>query len=1049
MLKLYFRKFGIIITVFLFPLISFAQVSGAACLKSGYTIETINGIFTKEGTPGGDDGAEANRKSVELLLPLIYKGEKLTVKYLYNPTHGLLDLTDVAIQKTFEDVDMQDPDFLKILNAASTQVKTQKVLVVAHSQGNFYANNFYKAVTDSGDVPTKSIGVYSVATPASYVAGGGIYRTSSTDTVINRARKALPGTFLPAHDSIDYKESDDDGRGHGFREIYLEYRGEEIKKEIEQSLSKLSVDPTRSEYTTCINPPKALSAFEKVTKPVVYSVDSVLATGTVALTARRNAIIDFAILTLKKDIPIAIKTYVVAVDTAKWTYDTTVALGKFVGNGVFAVGSAVYNAIASGLSSSGSVASSNSASVILATQSSQPQTQSQAPVKNQVVAVTNAVAQPQTPSVIAPQKPQAVFLFEPTVNVEIGMPKLVFVGSFDAGESGGSPTPIVKQVLGSVSGTNEVLAEEEVAADEDVIAGVALATPALSVPQCAQTLAIDGCLLATTTVHFEWPAVAGADYYAINQNGEYATTTDTSLDITIKDFSDYTLEISAVGADGNVSATSTQKVSVATIPLAINEIAWAGTSASSNDEWFEIKNNTAHTINLSQWELNAKNSTPHIKLAGTIASRAYLVFERTNDDTVKDVAAHQTYSGALGNAGEQLDLSYASTTLDQTPEILDGGAWAGGSNTTTTRKTMERYSSKESGTDHANWGTNLGYIKNGTDADDNLIDGTPSAQNSVSTLINKGRDITEDFILTADEERYVSTKNGVWVHASTTLTIEPGVTISFYGINSYDSQFFIEGTINARGTAEKPIVLNSFFGNQTGGIWIDTATGTSTFDNVHFENIGDMGVFDSGVEIRNSEFVHTDGGINAYGESTVIVTNSNFAGITRDAIGAYGKSNVYIASSTITNQLGGDAIGVYDGSSLVLASTTIDGVHDGDGIGVYESTLSISSSTVKNVSDDGIGLYDATATISNTVVENGGENGIGIYGGTATISNTAVSGFAGSGVAISTPVEPVIITGGEVNGNSIGVSMDAGSAVLTDVSVHDNGIDGEENVVVW
>jgi len=27
--------------------------------------------------------------------------------------------------------------------------------------------------------------------------------------------------------------------------------------------------------------------------------------------------------------------------------------------------------------------------------------------------------------------------------------------------------------------------------------------------------------------------------------------------------------------------------------------------------------------------------------------------------------------------------------------------------------------------------------------------------------------------------------------------------------------------------------------------------------------------------------------------------------------------------------------------------------------------------------------------------------------------------------------------------------MDAGSAVLTDVSVHDNGIDGEENVVVW
>mgnify|MGYP001574549102 FL=1 len=176
------------------PLISLAQVDEVYCSKSGYTITTINGIFTKEGIIDSNEGAEANRKAVDDLFLATYRGEKLVVKYLYNPTHGpfgVIDITDTAIQKTFEGVDMGDPDFLKMLNDASTQVKTQKLLLVAHSQGNFYANNFYETVTKSGDVSANSIGVYSVATPASYVAGGGTYRTSNTDTVINRARKAF------------------------------------------------------------------------------------------------------------------------------------------------------------------------------------------------------------------------------------------------------------------------------------------------------------------------------------------------------------------------------------------------------------------------------------------------------------------------------------------------------------------------------------------------------------------------------------------------------------------------------------------------------------------------------------------------------------------------------------------------------------------------------------------------------------------------------------------------------------------------------------------
>ena len=194
--------------------------------------------------------------------------------------------------------------------------------------------------------------------------------------------------------------------------------------------------------------------------------------------------------------------------------------------------------------------------------------------------------------------------------------------------------------------------------------------PALSVPQCL-FLATDGCLLATTTVRFEWSSVLGAGYYAISKNGSYSTTTENMHDIIAPDYSDYIFEVSAVSANGNTSATSTQKVSIATIPIAINEIAWMGTVASANDEWFELKNNTTHAIDLSQWELNAKVGTPRVKLTGTIAPNAYLIFERTSDTVVKDVTMHQKYTGALGNKGEQLNLSYASTTLDQTPD----GKW--------------------------------------------------------------------------------------------------------------------------------------------------------------------------------------------------------------------------------------------------------------------------------------------------------------------------------------------------------------------------------------
>ena len=80
---------------------------------------------------------------------------------------------------------VKDYDLIEMLKDASEKVKTQKLLLVAHSQGNFYANSFYDTVSGKrGRRSPESIGVYAVATPAGRVAGEGKWLTSDTDKII-------------------------------------------------------------------------------------------------------------------------------------------------------------------------------------------------------------------------------------------------------------------------------------------------------------------------------------------------------------------------------------------------------------------------------------------------------------------------------------------------------------------------------------------------------------------------------------------------------------------------------------------------------------------------------------------------------------------------------------------------------------------------------------------------------------------------------------------------------------------------------------------------
>src|SRR5665811_87841 len=191
-------------------LLSFSPTvfADGVCSSYGYSVLTINGIFTNL------DGAIYNKDALAFKLNNSFNNEPLTVDFLYNPSHlaGLGDITDAINQGLFNQ--QSDYDLTEMINDASQKVKTQKLLLVAHSQGNFYSNSFYNIVaSQEGGVPSQSIGVYGVANPTDRVAGSGKYLTSNTDSVI-ASTVARFINILPPNIHIPLQKAD--GNGHSF-----------------------------------------------------------------------------------------------------------------------------------------------------------------------------------------------------------------------------------------------------------------------------------------------------------------------------------------------------------------------------------------------------------------------------------------------------------------------------------------------------------------------------------------------------------------------------------------------------------------------------------------------------------------------------------------------------------------------------------------------------------------------------------------------------------------------------------------------------------------
>ncbi len=155
--------------------------------------------------------------------------------------------------------------------------------------------------------------------------------------------------------------------------------------------------------------------------------------------------------------------------------------------------------------------------------------------------------------------------------------------------------------------------------------------------------------------------------------------------------------------------------------VVINEVAWSGTAASTNDEWLELRSLAGQTVDLDGCILDSDDGSPAIPLAGELAAGGYYLLERGDEQTVSDVAADVIYSGALENGGETLRL-ICGGVVDE----VDGSlGWPGGTDGDGEPPygSMERSESGE-------WYTNDGVHRNGLDANSQPINGTPGGGNS-------------------------------------------------------------------------------------------------------------------------------------------------------------------------------------------------------------------------------------------------------------------------------------------------------------------------------
>ena len=306
--------------------------------------------------------------------------------------------------------------------------------------------------------------------------------------------------------------------------------------------------------------------------------------------------------------------------------------------------------------------------------------------------------------------------------------------------------------------------------------------------------------------------------------------------------------------------------------VVISEIAWMGTTASSYDEWIELYNNTGSPVDLTGWTLSAADGTPNINLSGSIPADSYFLLERTNDDSVPGVAADQTYSGALGNDGENLVLRDGdSTTIDQ---VNCSSGWFAGHGDG--RVPMVRVDTSADGSQASNWTHNprCGTATNSTGISRTCTLTVTNVGQRLAYAVHFNERATMATETTTDHTPMEDALLGFINNADTSIDV------ALYGLNR---QSIVDALIAAHNSGVTVRVVgdddaatgsySSSYQALTGaGITIITDTSTSKIQHNKFF------VFDEGTVWTGSTNL-TDTGLTLNANNSIVITDTTLADI--------------------------------------------------------------------------------------------------------------------------------------------------------------------------
>lgn len=653
--------------------------SSAACTSEGYTIIYVNGILTSE---------EAARADVTTLMKDFgssFNSQRLAVRSGYNPSHfgGGGDLLQ-SIAQAFSS-SLSDYDLHTILMQIHPEVTTRKILLLGHSQGSFYTNEMYQYLTTHG-VPRESIAVYNVATPASYVGGGGGYLTSSNDKVINRIRDteingnvqihlnsyyALPSdtvrTALRANTTIPKEngwEADTHG-GHHFGSVYLAGAGERIIADAQYELANLKAGAGDTQEG-CFEPPAATLGYRA--ESALFALGDTAASG--AMTVGKPVLNGGLALVN------GISGAVGALASALWNV-FQISSGGQAAAATLSVGTPVQPDVAPPTPAAPPTAPVSAA---------QPPQSAARAAGTPVAAAADAVRAEELP--VVPLPPPLTQPFVP-----LGTPDMFAIQPGFGGGGGAPPQTDVEAQSGQPIAASQPADNTPPAVQEQApLDTTPPETPVIAIQACSASLVASGCVLATTTTTVSWGSAAHAAWYAILQNGVIgATTTATSALATLSHDASTTLAVVAYNAVGDAATSTTIEVAALTRPLIISEVAWAGTGDSQlgihNDrQWIELSNTSQYALDLSHVSITRSGGAP-IQLSGAISpasSAHYLVVEPVAWPLGINPAATLVvpFSPLATTSAEQLSLVWndgsTSTTLDATPSPGTCDGWCAG-----------------------------------------------------------------------------------------------------------------------------------------------------------------------------------------------------------------------------------------------------------------------------------------------------------------------------------------------------------------------------------